>query len=449
MTTKSKNVLRARSIALALCITVATYFTVAGGYALIHYADYASDTPRLLRYVLAPACLAVLFLAIGFLIRTNIAIIIGTVSVSVLATLFLFEGFLTVRSFGSILGLVGHTSDGSIDTSEFHASLPPSYTFGALNETLGVQDLDKAILAGVPNQPVFLCSKGGNPVSYRADRYGFRNPKSVYDAPADVVVLGDSFVEGICLEDGEDVVSQVRNLIPQTIGTGTRGTGPLFQLAVLGRYGPIFRPPVTLKFFFAGNDWENLNAELNRPWLTDALKPGAEFGAPALSVEQRENMQQTLEEWWSRDTRSMKELLSRRSTLRNFFALQKTALVLGLHYPKASGERPEFEAILRRSAQLTDTWNGEFFVVYVPPLDRYAGVLNSEFAFDPLRLKVLTAAQNAGVEVIDIAEVFAAQSNPLELYAADSHFSPAGAKLVAETIAARIQPRLAEVARGQ
>ena len=30
---------------------------------------------------------------------------------------------------------------------------------------------------------------------YTADRYGFNNPDTIYDQPADLVVVGDSFVQ--------------------------------------------------------------------------------------------------------------------------------------------------------------------------------------------------------------------------------------------------------------
>src|SRR3546814_4332558 len=128
-----------------------------------------------------------------------------------------------------------------------------------------------------------VCSSDlGKPIFYDADRFGFNNPDVDYQRAAEILVLGDSFVEGICLEPGKDLAGQLRRQSPGTIGIGSRGSGPLFELAMLGRYGPHLRPKSVVMAFFEGNDWENLDDELKQPYLRQALARAARFGSPTL-----------------------------------------------------------------------------------------------------------------------------------------------------------------------
>ena len=117
---------------------------------------------------------------------------------------------------------------------------------------------------------------------YTADRFGFNNPDSLYDGRVDNIIVGDSFIEGICLEPGKDVVSQLRKSYPASLAMGTRGSGPLLELAVVGRFGPMLKPRNVIVAFFEGNDWENLSKEFKLLWLQTALKPDTDFGSQAV-----------------------------------------------------------------------------------------------------------------------------------------------------------------------
>ncbi|MEZ4575980.1 MAG: hypothetical protein R2857_13865 [Vampirovibrionales bacterium] len=45
-----------------------------------------------------------------------------------------------------------------------------------------------------PDSRTLLCNENGFWVDYQSDRYGFRNPDTVWDQPtADVLLVGDSF----------------------------------------------------------------------------------------------------------------------------------------------------------------------------------------------------------------------------------------------------------------
>ena len=423
-----------RLAAVAACLVPAAYFAAVAGFALVHAEDYAADLPRLARYVLAPGAIALTLAAAALRLSPRKALVAGTSATAMLCALFAFEAVLTVRGLQASLGTVGDARLKGDDT-RFRSALPPTYTLKALNASLGVRRLDAALLGSAPHVDVLLCARGGVPVTYRADRYGFNNDDAAYDRPVRTLVLGDSFVEGMCLPRREALLGQLARLTDGTIGLGTRGAGPLVHLATLGRYGPKLKPRTTVITFFAGNDWENLANERTMPWLRPALARDATFGPPKTEPAMLRRARAQVAGWWTKADRGIGEVFARRKVVRNFLALQQTALHLGLHYPKAQPDLPEFEQILRRMREIAAGWDGGVVLVYVPPVDRYAGVLDARFVHDRLRHRVLAASGRADVPVIDLAAAFDGHENPNGLYAPDSHFSTAGAKMAARVIA--------------
>ena len=427
-----------RRAGAVLCAIPAAYLLLTPAYAMLHIGDYASDMPRLLRYVIGPLIIALALLWAGLRLGSERALTVGIVATSVLAGLFLFETYLTLRLLPRQGNVVGVVDDG-VSTSRYERNLPPAFTIKALNYELGVTRLDNALLSAVPGEPTMLCSQNGQPITYDADSYGFRNPEINIPNQVEFMALGDSFVEGLCLSDGEGIIGQFRERVDGSVfNTGSRGAGPLFELAVLGRYGPVFRPKVTLMAFFEGNDWENLENEAKVGWLAEALDPSADFGPIEWTEAQRSAAAPIISNWWAAGGGSIWELFRRQSILRNYFALVNTAQVLGLHYPKAMAPNPHYGPLLLRAAELTESWQGRLVVVYIPAHDRFAGVFPHEFVSEDLRRMVREAADQAGLPMIDLTETIERQADPKSLYAADSHFNAAGATLAAETIAAGI-----------
>lgn len=427
-----------RLVALLLCLIPAVYLLGTVIYALLNAGDFALDLPRQLRYVIVPTVLGLTLVLGAFLLPRNAALNIGIVALSVLATLFLFETWLTLRLLPRQVNAVGVVDDG-VDLAPYRKNLPPAYTIKALNAQMGVTELNRALLSAVPDQPMILCSMDGQPITYRTDLYGFHNPDGTIQRNADIMVLGDSFVEGVCLPEGADVIGQLRGRVAgRIVNTGSRGSGPLFELAVLGRYGPVFRPKITLMAFFEGNDWENLEVETRTGWLAQAMQPDADFGRIGWTADELRAAEPIIAGWWASGAASVEEFFRRQSVLRNFLALANTAQVLGLHYPKAMAPNPDYAPLLRRAAEITQGWGGRLMIVYIPAHERFVGLFPHGFVNEDLRRMVHAAAEEAGLAVIDLTDVFARQPDRKSLYAADSHFSATGATLAADTITTQL-----------
>ncbi len=422
----------AARLGTVMCALVAAYFLLTAGYALSDMESYASNLSLVLRYVVGPLVICALLLAAARWLRPNAKLTFGVTAVSVMIGLFLLESYLTIRSFSGLQGLNGFL-EASAESDQFTAAIPPTYTLKGLNNALEVDAPSDALLGGIPNADVLLCSLDAQPVSYTADAYGFRNPEAVHSAPVDVLVLGDSFTEGICLPGETDLVGHLREIIPGTLNTGTRGAGPLFELAILRRWGPEVRPAETVMFFFEGNDIQNLANESRLSYLRPVLDGNPDMGALRPDAEVLAKADAIIADWWTEHGGA--RLDGDRRWLRNFFALQNTVSVLGLHYPRGFDAHTEYDRVLQVARETVEAWNGGLTVVYIPAADRFFGLLPNAVGFDALRTHVTEATAAADVSFIDLTTHFNNAPDPRNLYAGDAHFSVSGAALTAKVVA--------------
>ena len=90
-------------------------------------------------------------------------------------------------------------------------------------------------------------------LTFTYDAYGYRNPRTV--PRADVVLIGDSYVEGFNANDDEVVARKLEERLGRPVESmGVSGYGTLQNLIVLDKDAPKLDPKVAVFFFFEGND---------------------------------------------------------------------------------------------------------------------------------------------------------------------------------------------------
>jgi hypothetical protein len=96
-----------------------------------------------------------------------------------------------------------------------------------------------------------------HPFDVAYDRHGFRNARDL--ASAEVVVLGDSFVEG-GLVAADDLMTATlgRHLGCTVANLGQSGYGPQQELVILKRYAAPLRPRLCIWTFYEGNDLDDV-----------------------------------------------------------------------------------------------------------------------------------------------------------------------------------------------
>ena len=128
-------------------------------------------------------------------------------------------------------------------------------------------------LASAANRIEVCCNELQKWLIFETDRFGFRNPDSVYDGDIDTVLLGDSFIHGVSLPESTTIAGRIRDRIPATVNLGKGANGPLLELATLVEYGIRLKPRQVIWFLYE-NDFGDLRDELQYKQIRDYLKEG-------------------------------------------------------------------------------------------------------------------------------------------------------------------------------
>jgi hypothetical protein len=114
------------------------------------------------------------------------------------------------------------------------------------------------------------------PINFTYDRWGYRNPTEMKQA--NIVLIGDSYVEGWYVSDEQTVSSQLGHRLGQfVVNLGVAGYGTMQEFRVLNSDALAKKPKVIAWFFFEGNDlyddqrFENFLAAAPRAWLDEVL----------------------------------------------------------------------------------------------------------------------------------------------------------------------------------
>ena len=117
-------------------------------------------------------------------------------------------------------------------------------------------------LANLPNSLIILCNSNGLNTEFISDELGFRNPLGqMENSIFDYTFIGDSFVEGACVNNENTFAGVFREKEKKVFSMGRGGTGPLFHLATLVEYGTKIQTKNVIWFVFTGNDLQDLREE--------------------------------------------------------------------------------------------------------------------------------------------------------------------------------------------
>lgn len=120
-----------------------------------------------------------------------------------------------------------------------------------------------------PNSLIINCDEGSGLTEFTTNKLGFRSTSNQrLDKPLDLILIGDSYTEGACVNSPHDIASVLGKEF-NLINLGRGGSGPLFQLGLIKEFmrlvdsGEIL---LTDKFnvawiIFTGNDLLNLAEE--------------------------------------------------------------------------------------------------------------------------------------------------------------------------------------------
>jgi hypothetical protein len=302
---------------------------------------------------------------------------------------------------------------------------------------------------GISGVTTILCNESGTWATYLADEHGFNNPPGLWSHPTwDIVVVGDSFAHGNCVNPGDTITGVIRLKHPRTVNLGMGANGPLIELATIKEYLPAKRPRAVLWLYYEGNDLHDLVKERRSEILTKYLS--GDFSQNL--VGQQSEIDRALRALVDRATEQERGLTWRYSRPVKIATLSAIRVSLGL----ASGQVDAdvnidlglFEEVLVEAKRFVSSWGGEVVFVYLPGVARFSGQPLNSYARQ--RDAVLRTVSSRDIPIVDVQALFESQDDPLGLftsrarfrsYYSDWHYSEKGYRLAADALVKRLESR--------
>jgi len=168
-----------------------------------------------------------------------------------------------------------------------------------------VEEIGVAPLAAQPNTQIYYCNEGYGLVTYRSDRFGFRNDDVAWDrSDVDLVLIGDSFAQGACVKDKDTITSHISSEY-KVLNLGTQGNHPVHYAALAKKFIRKIRPKTVVLLFYAN---DNMLGNEESPYYKQYIERNTEYFTSETSVEMR--LSEKLNEYYVQSKPIVKGLIS-------------------------------------------------------------------------------------------------------------------------------------------
>jgi len=145
----------------------------------------------------------------------------------------------------------------------------------AYNPLIYYQNNQKLLpISHATNSNMILCNEGGYFSKWSSDRYGFNNDDAVWNSKKKkIILLGDSFVEGNCVNRPDNINSGLQKLNKKYnfVNYGISGSSLVHQFALLKEFWPKNVSKIFL-FYYEGNDLVEIKDEMKNPIFSKYFK---------------------------------------------------------------------------------------------------------------------------------------------------------------------------------
>lgn len=283
-------------------------------------------------------------------------------------------------------------------------------------------------LGGISNKITLFCNETGEYITYKADRYGFRNNDIVWDKKVNSVLLGDSFAHGACVD--KDITYHLSKKV-NLVNLGYQGNGPLKMYASFEEYGKKLKPKYIIWMFDSFNDLDDLIVENDNYILKKYYE--SNFNQDLINKQEiiDENLNQLVKSKFERDS-SRKfshtiKLYNTRMLIKNFLLnnnKEKENLEVQLE---------QFKLIFNQLIQINNQINSEIIFVFFS--DKHA---LSKAKIDIMDKNVIDFIKSKDLILINIHEIMKNSENYKKYFPFEGrrfgHFNEVGYELVAKEI---------------
>jgi hypothetical protein len=280
---------------------------------------------------------------------------------------------------------------------ELYLSMYPSLF---IKQLLKDNDSNNIIpLGGKSNSKTLLCNELNGPIVYNSDKFGFRN--KVYSKQTDIVIVGDSFAHGFCVNNG-----LAENLIQfdiNVINLGMQGNGPLLSYATAREYNINSK---YLVYVYHENDLDDLDVG-KKTYLSKYLDINF-----TQNLKNKQNQIDMLllkfhnKSLLNRKTSNLKRSFSfLPEKIRSLVVLHKTrAMIKALFFEQndRNYDLATMRVIFNNFKLLAQSFDQEFIVVFTPEISRYVFKLDNEFKS---RAHMLALLNELNIQTIDFHKI--------------------------------------------
>lgn len=303
-------------------------------------------------------------------------------------------------------------------------------------------------LTGPANSETIFCREDEKYLQYRSDRHGFHNLDAIWDAPQwDAIFVGDSFVQGACVDSDKNFVSLYQSAHGISGNLGSYGNGPLTQLASLIEYAKDKRPKKVFWIYMQNDLFIDLSIESRNKTLmayldgtTQDLIGQQNLFEPELTEYLNQTLSQTLQNKSWRDLFSFKNI---------FTAMGKIQQKLFYREPKSSLDSDFlrahtidwtlFRKIMLRATKEVQLWGGEFYFVILPSAEMV--LPKNQALVSDLKNLLSLSISDLDLHIIDAHHEFMKDLHPLRYFnpmgSYYSHFNEKGYQLAAQVCSLR------------
>jgi hypothetical protein len=298
---------------------------------------------------------------------------------------------------------------------------------------------------GPINMPTLTCAEDLEYKISKNDKFGFKNPNEVYKKPIDLIILGDSYAEGWCYNEKDDVAGLLRKKNINSLNFGIAGAGPILSLAVMREYVKNFNPKYLLFFYCESNDLMDLNIEKNNYLLKKYLSNN--FSQNLLqNINQKKIFLKNVDKEIKKMALSQKdESIYLKNKKEIFYERLQDSLELSklknkikslILYGHEKENQELFFKIIHEMNNFSNDNNIKFIFIYLPAWERYFVKFTKYNKYISKKEYVLNKMEDMNIKFLDIDKEFLKEEAlenlfPLKYY---GHYSRLGYKKVADSI---------------
>tara|TARA_B100000700_G_C15049532_1_gene859575 strand:- start:253 stop:1464 length:1212 start_codon:yes stop_codon:yes gene_type:complete len=126
-------------------------------------------------------------------------------------------------------------------------------------------------LSGISNTRTIFCRENKNSKfhEYFSDEFGFNNNNNLKEF--DILMIGDSYVHGLCLDRESTLISHIENNNFTIKNHGMSANGPLLEYATFKEYSELYKFEYVVWVFNPDNDFYDFSNEVKNSTLLEYL----------------------------------------------------------------------------------------------------------------------------------------------------------------------------------